>query len=323
MTNNLIEFKNVSKQFPDKSAVANFNLSIADGELFVLVGPSGSGKTTTLKMINGLERPTGGSIVFDGKELVSYNIRQLRWQIGYVLQQIALFPNLTVAQNISLISEIQHRIKTKEAKKTLVSDALSSVNLDPAVYAERMPHELSGGEQQRIGILRAFASNPRVVLMDEAFSALDPISRNQLQNLVLKMHEETHTTIVFVTHDMNEALKLGDRIGVMNNGELLQVGTPTEIAQQPANELVSKLFANSGSEDVYQTYLGRIGTLGYYVGQPEDQLTEKLAENDTLGDGLQVLANNKVIEIVLNNETKGFLTSQSIINFLNDHQVDK
>jgi len=316
----LVEFQHVSKEFAGNTAVNNLNLTIQNGELFVLVGPSGSGKTTTLKMINSLEKPTGGTILFDNKELASYNILKLRWKIGYVLQQIALFPNMSVAQNIALIPELQHQFKSKSDRINLVNNLLTSVDLDPKTYANRMPSELSGGEQQRIGILRAFACEPQVVLMDEAFSALDPISRTQLQNLVLKMHTETKTTIVFVTHDMNEAMKLGDRIGVMDNGILQQVGSPTDIAQNPANELVSELFANSGSKDVYETYLGRIGTLGYYVQHAGNKETVKYNENDTLRNGLTELAKGHEIEIVLNDKTMGYLNQSSIIKFLNDHQ---
>ncbi|MFD1430050.1 ABC transporter ATP-binding protein [Lacticaseibacillus mingshuiensis] len=239
----MIEFSHVTKQFADNTAVADLNLAIRAGELFVLVGTSGSGKTTTLKMINRLVAPTSGTITFDGKALGDFNLRRLRWDIGYVLQQIALFPTMTVGQNIALIPEMKKwpRAKVKQA----VDEGLRSVGLDPKTYRDRLPSELSGGEQQRIGILRALVARPPVILMDEPFSALDPLSRTQLQDLVLELHARLGMTIVFVTHDMNEAMRLGDRIAVMKEGHLLQVGTPTEIAEAPANTFVADFFASA------------------------------------------------------------------------------
>ncbi|MCC3237662.1 ABC transporter ATP-binding protein, partial [Pediococcus acidilactici] len=207
-----------------------------EGEIFVLVGTSGSGKTTTLKMINQLFVQTAGDILFNGQRIKDYDLRNLRLEIGYVLQQIALFPTMTVEQNISLIPEMK-RVDKEEVKRR-VTQLLEDVDLDPERYRKRYPRELSGGEQQRIGILRALAAQPPVVLFDEPFSALDPLVRAQLQDLVLKLHQKFKNTIVFVTHDMDEALKLGDRIGVMKDGKLLQVATPKEIAQNPANEFV-------------------------------------------------------------------------------------
>ncbi|MFD1484932.1 ABC transporter ATP-binding protein [Lacticaseibacillus baoqingensis] len=239
----LIEFAHVTKTYHGDAVVADLNLTVHAGELFVLVGESGSGKTTTLKMINRLIEPSAGQIFFNGQPVTDYPIRKLRWHIGYVLQQIALFPTMTVGQNVALIPEMRHWPKSQVQKR--VNELLDAVGLPAADYRERMPKALSGGEQQRVGILRAFAGKPPVVLMDEPFSALDPLSRNQLQELVLRLHQELGLTIIFVTHDMNEALRLGQRIGIMREGRLLQVATPTQIAEAPATGWVADFFSGA------------------------------------------------------------------------------
>ena len=238
--NNLIEFKQVQKKFGEKYAIKELNLSIEQGEIFVLVGPSGSGKTTSLKMINGLSQPSAGEIFFKGKSLKDYDLQKMRWKMGYVLQQIALFPTMTVQQNIEVIPEMLGWERRKREK--IADQLLEKVGLDPTIYRNRMPQELSGGEQQRIGIVRALADSPEVILMDEPFSALDPLSRASLQDLVLSLHQELGTTIVFVTHNMDEAIKLGDRIAVMKEGELIQCDQPDQLLTQPKNEFVRSFF---------------------------------------------------------------------------------
>lgn len=234
-----IKFEHVNKTFAKKVVVNDLNLDIQQGELFVLVGNSGSGKTTSIKMINRLADPSAGQILVNERPTTDYNVQKLRWKIGYVLQQIALFPNMTVAKNITLIPEIQG---AKADLTAMAANLLEKVGLNPQEYAHRYPHELSGGEQQRIGILRAIASKPPIVLMDEPFSALDPLSRANLQELVINLHKQLHNTILFVTHDMNEALHLADRIGVMKDGKLLQVDQPQEILRHPANNFVRDFF---------------------------------------------------------------------------------
>ena len=236
----MIEFRNVCKQFDDTAVINNESFTISTGEFFVLVGPSGGGKTTTLKMINRLVEPTSGSILIDGEDITSLPLRDLRLETGYVLQQIALFPNMTVGQNIGLIPEMKGWSKTDRAEKA--RSLLKRVDLDPETYYGRYPDELSGGEQQRIGILRALIASPKVILMDEPFSALDPITRVQLQDLTLDLHDDLGTTIVFVTHDINEAQYLADRICVINDGRVAQTGTPDEIRENPADDFVRDLF---------------------------------------------------------------------------------
>ncbi|MDU5230026.1 MAG: ABC transporter ATP-binding protein [Anaerococcus sp.] len=239
----MIKYKNVSMSYPDNGKVLdNLNFNIDKGEFFVIVGPSGSGKTTTLKLINRLYKENEGNIFLNDKNIRDYPLRELRLNMGYVLQEIALFPNMTVAENIGLIPEMKKMDKKTISKIT--DKLLLEVGLDPKEYKNRLPKELSGGEKQRIGILRAIAANPEVLLMDEPFSALDPISRTQLQDLVTKIHNDYKITTVFVTHDMNEAVKLADRICIMKDGKIIQIGTPTEIINNPKNKFVSQFFEN-------------------------------------------------------------------------------
>ncbi|MFC6261399.1 ABC transporter ATP-binding protein [Levilactobacillus fujinensis] len=238
----MIEFRNVSKRYAGNQAIDNLNLTIPTGDFFVLVGPSGSGKTTTLKMLNRLIAPTKGDIYFEDKRLIDYDLTQLRLQMGYVLQNIALFPNLNIQENIAIQAESLGWPRKQRVERARA--LLKQVDLDPDKYATRMPNELSGGEQQRVGIIRALAIKPKVVLMDEPFSALDPISRKQLQDLVLQLHKELQMTFVFVTHDMHEALRLGQHIAVMRLGHIQQVGTGEDIMQHPANDFVRGFFEN-------------------------------------------------------------------------------
>ena len=241
----MIKYDNVSLCCSVKGLILdNLSFEIKNGEFFVLIGPSGSGKTTTLKLINRLIEQTEGDIYFQDKKLKDYNLRELRLETGYVLQQIALFPNLTVEENIALIPEMKKFDKKLIAEKT--KDLLEKVGLNPKLYMKRYPYELSGGEKQRIGILRAIIANPKVLLMDEPFSALDPISRTQLQDLIKQLHNEYKMTTVFVTHDMDEALKLADRICILQEGKVVQIATPKEMRDYPANDFVREFFKVKG-----------------------------------------------------------------------------
>ena len=241
----MIKYDNVSLCCLVKGLILdNLSFEIKNGEFFVLIGPSGSGKTTTLKLINRLIEQTEGDIYFQDKKLKDYNLRELRLETGYVLQQIALFPNLTVEENIALIPEMKKFDKKLIAEKT--KDLLEKVGLNPKLYMKRYPNELSGGEKQRIGILRAIIANPKVLLMDEPFSALDPISRTQLQDLIKQLHNEYKMTTVFVTHDMDEALKLADRICILQEGKVVQIATPKEMRDNPANDFVREFFKVKG-----------------------------------------------------------------------------
>lgn len=236
----MIHFSHVNQQYGEKIILSDITFNIKQGEFFVLVGPSGSGKTTLLKMLNRLIEPTSGSIMRYGVAINTLKLRQLRLETGYVLQQIALFPNLTVAENIELIPEMKG---WEASQRREASDALlQRVGIKPNIYRHRYPRELSGGEQQRIGILRAIIAKPELLLMDEPFSALDPISRRQLQELTKSLQKEIGMTLVFVTHDMKEALQLADRICIINQGKVIQVDTPQAIKETPQNDFVASLF---------------------------------------------------------------------------------
>ena len=236
----MIKFSHVSKDFDGKTVLKDADFTIEDNELFVLVGPSGSGKTTMLRMMNALELPSSGTVTVNDMDVEKTNLRKLRLNIGYVLQTGSLFPNLTVAQNIGVIAHMKKWDNKVIMQKT--NELLDRVGLPHDEYAKRIPADLSGGEAQRVGILRALVTQPKVILMDEPFSALDPISRAQLQDLVKELQQEFHNTIVFVTHDMHEALTLADRLCVVHNGDIEQIGTPEDIVNRPATQFVQDLF---------------------------------------------------------------------------------
>ncbi|WP_375179726.1 ABC transporter ATP-binding protein [Enterococcus rotai] len=308
----MINFQKVSKRYNDQLVLEDFDISIEDGEFFVLVGPSGSGKTTTLKMINRLIEPTDGDIYFNDQRLIEYNLKELRLTIGYVLQQIALFPNLTVAENIELIPEMKHWSKAKRRERT--EELLRKVSLPPEEYLHRKPAELSGGEQQRIGILRAIAAKPDIILMDEPFSALDPISRGQLQLLIKELHKELASTVVFVTHDMNEALLLGDRICVMKDGKIVQTDTPEAIKNHPANEFVAQFFQHEHAN--LENYCAEDLVAAGFVedGQVESDTTVTVGTD--LPTVIRLLVAGKTVVLVDEDGPIGEITDRTILRFL-------
>ena len=232
----MIEFKNVSKSFNGRKILKDINITIQDKELVVFIGPSGCGKTTTLKMINKLLTPTTGEILIDGKKLADRNTIKLRRNMGYVIQQAGLLPHLTIGDNIGLIASIEKMPKDVIAAKVI--ELLNLVGLDPDTYKDKYPNQLSGGEQQRVGVARALVMDPDVILMDEPFSALDPITKTQLQDEIFNIQQNVKKTIIFVTHDMDEALKLGDKICIMHDGDVVQFDTPEEILKNPINDFV-------------------------------------------------------------------------------------
>jgi osmoprotectant transport system ATP-binding protein len=276
----VIEFKAITKEYADETALQDIDLQIESHELFVLVGPSGSGKTTLLKTVNRLVIPTEGRVLIDGKDVANTDLQALRQHIGYVLQSSALFPNMSVMQNAGVQLEALGWPKTKI--KPRIEHLLQLVDLDPSLYADRKPAELSGGEAQRVGIVRALAADPKLILMDEPFSALDPVSKRQLQNLILKLHEQLDTTILFVTHDMQEALRLADRMAVLHNGQLQQVGAPQSILEHPANAFVADFFKEVIST---QRTLNQVLAAGF--GQP---LTQDPAQSMAPGTSIYTWA---------------------------------
>ena len=235
----VIQFKNIKKSYGDKIVIKNLNLSIESGEFVTIIGSSGCGKTTALKMVNGLITPTEGDILVDGENIKEKNLTELRRNIGYAIQGSVLFPHMTVEQNISYVPNLLNK-KDKEKTKAAVSKWIKIVGLDEDIK-DRYPSELSGGQQQRVGIARALAASPSILLMDEPFGAVDEITRGQLQTELKRIHEQTGITILFVTHDISEALKLGTKVLVMGNGEVQQYAEPEELLKNPATEFVSQL----------------------------------------------------------------------------------
>lgn len=240
----MIKFEGVKKTYPNGfTAIQSLNLNIDKGELLVLIGPSGCGKTTAMRMINRLTEVTSGKILIDDEDISQLDPVQLRRDIGYVIQNIGLFPHMTIAENVALVPKLK---KWDEAEYTeRVRELLKMVDLDPDIYSNRYPGQLSGGQQQRIGVIRAMAANPPIILMDEPFSALDPISKEQLQDELVHLQEQLHKTIVFVTHDMDEALKIANRICIMKQGEIMQIDTPEDLLRHPANDFVRSFIGES------------------------------------------------------------------------------
>ncbi|WP_047608762.1 ABC transporter ATP-binding protein [Rahnella aquatilis] len=239
----MIHFKQVSKHFAGKAVVRDLTLEMAKGEFTVLIGTSGSGKSTTLKMINRLVEHDRGEILFAGEPIEKFRAQDLRRRMGYAIQSIGLFPHWTVEENIATVPQL---LKWPKAKiRDRVTELLELLNLDPKQFRQRYPHQLSGGQQQRVGVARALASDPEVLLMDEPFGALDPVTRATLQEEVARIHKITHRTIVLVTHDIDEALALGDRIVLLNDGQVVQQGTPLELLTQPATPFVRDFFGGS------------------------------------------------------------------------------
>ncbi|MCH6267962.1 MULTISPECIES: ABC transporter ATP-binding protein [Neobacillus] len=233
----MIEFKNIIKKYRSKTVINSFSLKVEAGQLVVFIGPSGCGKTTLLKMINKLIQPTSGKIVVNGSDISTVNPIELRRNIGYVIQNTGLFPHMTIKENLELIPKLKGEDPAAIEKKT--NELLEIVGLDPKEYLHRYPKELSGGQQQRIGVARAFSTNSDIILMDEPFSALDPVTRSSLQDELFQMQKELNKTIIFVTHDMDEAIKIADKICILKDGDILQYDTPENILKNPANDFVS------------------------------------------------------------------------------------
>ena len=238
-----ITFVDVVKQYPNTSdaAIKGIDLEVSNGQLVVLLGPSGCGKTTLLKMVNRLYEPTRGRILLNGTDIRDFEITTLRRQIGYVIQQVGLFPHMRVSENISLVPSLLKW--PKEKMDARVDELLEMIHLKPDTYRQRYPAQLSGGQQQRVGLARALAADPQVLLMDEPFGAIDAINRTSLQQEVLQLQARLHKTILFVTHDVEEALLLADRIAILKSGTLVQFDTPWKILSEPANDFVRELMS--------------------------------------------------------------------------------
>lgn len=233
----MIRFENIGKSYDGHRVIDGLNLHVARGEFVVLIGASGSGKSTVLKMINRLEPHDCGRILFDGREIYDFEPRALRLRMGYAIQSVGLFPHWTVARNIAAVPHLLGWSQPKISER--VDALLRLFDLDPELYRTRYPHQLSGGQQQRVGVARALAGDPDVLLMDEPFGALDPVTRAALQSELKRIHQLSGKTIVMVTHDIDEALQLASRIVVIDHGAVLQVATPLALLTQPVNSLVT------------------------------------------------------------------------------------
>lgn len=244
----MIEFKNVSKVYGDGTkAVDDISLKIDDGEMVVFIGTSGSGKTTSMRMINRMTEPTDGEILINGENIKDKNAVDLRRKIGYVIQQTGLMPHMTVYENIVMVPKLLKWDEDAMEKKA--RDLLGRVNMEADQFFGRYPSELSGGQQQRIGVIRALAADQEIILMDEPFGALDPITRESLQDLVTELQKELGRTVIFVTHDMDEALNMADKIAIMSKGEVVQYDTPANIVANPANDFVAELLGEDRLRD--------------------------------------------------------------------------
>jgi osmoprotectant transport system ATP-binding protein len=274
-----IVFQNVVKQYPNTAspAVDNVSLEIHEGEFIVLLGPSGCGKTTLLKMVNRLYEPTSGTILIDGTDIRQVQEEQLRRGIGYVIQQNGLFPHMTIEANIAVVPRLLKWDEKRISQR--IDELLEMVHLDPKIYRKRRPSQLSGGQQQRVGIARAMAADPKVLLMDEPFGAIDAITRSSLQDELRRIQQQLRKTILFVTHDVDEAFKLADRIIVMQAGKVVQFAPPIEILTRPANDFIRQLI---GERDVFRKMSFLKVKDVYETGQPAASASGGVSLSDDL-----------------------------------------
>ncbi len=282
----MIRFENVWKVFPGGvEAVRDLSLEVREGETLVLLGTSGSGKTTTMKMVNRLYEPTDGAIYVDGENIMDADPIELRRGIGYAIQHIGLFPHMSVGENIAVVPRLKGW--SQDDVDARVDDLLSMVGLDPESFRGRLPSQLSGGQKQRIGVARSLAADPPIVLMDEPFGALDPITREQLQNEFLELESEIQKTILFVTHDVFEAVKMGDRIALLDAGELQQLASPAELVESPANEFADQFlgrhrFQLSLLTRTLRSMLPESPEESPPAERPEDALTARMSLIDAM-----------------------------------------
>ena len=294
-----VEFRDVTKRYADQVAVDRLSFIVPAGKICILVGPSGSGKTTSLKMVNRLIEPTSGAILIDGHDVTKEEPTQLRRRIGYVIQQVGLFPHQTIAENVATVPVLLGW--TKERVAARVGELLALVGLEPGRYAKRYPAQLSGGERQRAGVARALAAEPPVMLMDEPFGAVDPIVRDRLQSELLRIQRELGTTVLFVTHDIDEAIRLGDRVAVMRGGMLVQYAPPGELLAHPADDFVAQFVGSDrGLKRLALLTVGGADVDASIDRASVDRNAPMLTPSMTLRDALaQMLASESQIGVVM------------------------
>ena len=293
----MIEMKNISKKVGNKVILDDISLKIDEGSFVVFIGPSGCGKTTTLKLMNKLISPTSGEIYIDDKPISKEDPIKLRRNIGYVIQSIGLFPHLTIRENIELIPKLKKEKSDEEIEKSTI-ELMNMVGLNPNEFLDKYPSELSGGQQQRIGLVRAIATDAEIILMDEPFSALDPITRTQLQEWLYSLQEELKKTIVFVTHDMDEALKLADKICIMKDGKIQQYDTVENLLRNPANEFVKNFI---GSD--------RLWNAPEYIKAKDIMIQNPVCVQGsrTVIQGMEIMRTNKVDSLLVKDKEDNFL----------------
>lgn len=306
----IIEFKHVSKLFAgrEKPAVNDVSLSIEEGSFVTILGTSGSGKTTVLKMVNGLIPVSSGEILFKGKSISKLDMNEYRKSIGYVIQQAGLFPHRTVYENVATVPKMLSWKKEKIDKR--VDELLEMVRLDPVQYAKVYPKKLSGGEAQRVGLARALAADPPVMLMDEPFGAIDAITRAALQDELLEIQSRLKKTILFVTHDIQEAFKMGDKIIIMHDGELQQYAEPYDIVFSPATEYVSELLNIGNFFDELKAIPAKV-VMSPLNGQIEDENVGAVLTSQSLSDVLEVLVKQDLRQVLVKDaggDTVGLVT---------------
>jgi osmoprotectant transport system ATP-binding protein len=313
-----IHFDQVSYKFPGASrwAVNHCSLTVETGKLVVILGPSGCGKTTLLKMVNRLYELTSGKISLNGQDIRQIKPTTLRQQIGYVLQQSGLFPHMTVAQNIAVVPKLLGWSRTRTQER--IDELMTLVQLPPEEFRDRYPAQISGGQQQRVGLARALAGDPQVMLMDEPFGAIDAITRASLQNEILRLQRQLQKTILFVSHDVEEALRLADCILIMRDGQVVQYDTPSTILTQPADEFVYNLM---GADDrLRHLSLLKVETvMTKTVTQCQQNEGLKIAKHDSLRDALSLMlrTGSARLTVLDNSSPVGFLTLEQIRNSAN------
>lgn len=292
----MIEIKDVSKSYRDKLILRNINLVFESGQFIVIIGSSGCGKTTLLKLINKLLPMDKGDILIDGVSVKSIPDTKLRRKIGYVIQDGGLFPHFTVKENLEIVLKIEGMSKEKREERVL--ELMDMVNLDPKVFSNSYPCQLSGGQKQRVGVARAFATDSNLILMDEPFSALDPLTREELQNEIVNLQKEYKKTIIFVTHDMDEAIKCADKICIIQNGSIVQFGQPEEILKHPKNDYVEKFVGKN-----------RIWGNPKYIHASDIMCREclQLSKDRTVIQALQVMRENAVNSVLVTSGSNGVL----------------
>ena len=326
----MIKVENITKRFKNRKVLKSISFQIEKGEFVSIIGPSGCGKTTLLKMINRLIKPTSGKIYINGENIYDKDPITLRRNMGYVIQQNGLFKHMNIKDNIEIIPKLEKKKSEEIYKRTI--ELMNMVDLNPDEYLNRYPSELSGGEQQRIGVARAFANDTDIVLMDEPFSALDPITRADLQNELLNLQSKLNKTIVFVTHDMDEALKLSNKICLMKDGEIIQFDEPEKILKEPENEYVESFVGKNRiwdnpeyirAQDIMTNINNNFGITGFFTliaNKGKYKKIPKIKYDENITSILKILDENKAESLHVINENKkiiGIITQNELVAILN------